>query len=145
MKEENKTEYKMYFFSNYQFGNTQHCGIQAVHSVTEYSNKYFKTKEYQQWATIKKSVVILNGGTTGKNSGMEARVNELNNFKIRYATFCEEDLNDAMTSIAFLLPNTIYDFDYKEYEKEVLDGYHHTSTHRHNYEVKIWLKQFKLV
>ena len=43
-------------------------GIQFGHAVVEYALKNDKQPDYQKWAVFDKTFIILNGGTTNKNS-----------------------------------------------------------------------------
>lgn len=119
-----KLEYRMYGFVPYNISPIQQ-GIQFGHAVVEYAQKHFKDAEYQSWAKIDKTFIILNGGTTNAKGpfGMQVALNELNKIKIKNATFFEPDLNDALTSIVFLVDERV--FDKKKYpnfmDKDLLD------------------------
>ena len=104
--------YRMYGLVNYQLSPIQ-MGIQFGHAVVEYANKYFKTPEYQEWATRDKTFIILNGGTT--NTFVE-RIGTLNQHTfalaangIRVETFFEPDLGDQLTAVVFLVDDRVWD------------------------------------
>jgi len=90
-------------------------GIQSLHGVVEYSLNWkpsdLRDKDYvdmyTKWAKTHKTVIILNAGTTGFESTMEAHKFNLDKLKVRYSIFQEPDLNNALTCIAFIV-------DYKE-------------------------------
>ena len=83
-------------------------GIQAAHAIVEYSlgesPEYY---DYVEWAEKYKTVIILNGGTTGHNSSMGRYQKDLDKLGVTYSTFREPDLNNAITAICMIL-------DYKE-------------------------------
>lgn len=114
-------EFRMYFLVPYNISPIQQ-GIQALHAAIEYSGRNFKSKEYQTWAGRDKTVIILNGGTTntrfdeeaGKHQGsLNQALNDLANAKVVHNCFFEPDLNDALTGIAFLVDERVY--DHKKY------------------------------
>ena len=120
MKKE-KLRYGMYGFVPYQLGGTIHAGIQFGHGVVEYQLKYGKNKEYLDWAKEDKTFIILNGGTTNDTDGtLNSLQKELKSFGIKYATFREPDLNNALTAIVFLLDERVWDVDKYPYEESLI-------------------------
>ncbi len=125
-------EYRLYGFVPYNLSEIQK-GIQFGHAAVEYSLKYFKDKDYQQWAKKYKTFIILNGGTT--NNGEEPHLYamhddpyvgtmqkihmELKSNGIKCSTFFEPDLNDALSAIVFLVDERV--FNKKEYPDFELD------------------------
>ena len=111
-----KKTYRMYGFVPYNISPIQQ-GIQFGHAVVEYANKYGDKKSYRNWATKDKTFIILNGGTTKYHKkkelqgSMQTICDELDKFGIRYATFDEPDLNDALTGIVFLVESKVFDFE----------------------------------
>jgi hypothetical protein len=117
-----KLEYRMYGLVPYNISEIQK-GIQFGHAVVEYAQKYFNDDDYQQWAKLHKTFIILNGGTT--NNGEEPHKHalhsepyigslqnahlELKKNKIKLATFFEPDLNDTLTSVVFLVDERVFD------------------------------------
>jgi len=106
-----KKELRMYVLVPYNLSPIQQ-GIQAAHAIAEYSINagYVKVGEieigtslYKDWVKEHKTIVILNAGTTGKYSSMEAHANNLEKLKVKCSYFREPDLNDAMTAIAFVV------------------------------------------
>lgn len=108
-----ETEKRMYVLVPYNLSEIQK-GIQALHAVAEYSlefnSTFIKGKEYYckdslyvDWAKNWKTVIVLNGGTTGKNSSMHQYRQDLLNLNVDHSLFHEPDLNDALTGIAFIV------------------------------------------
>lgn len=108
-------------------------GIQAAHAVAELiynilssdENNQVEKEKYLQWQNVDKTMILLNGGISrgGKkylmnginevdleNIGdMERMVRDLKQHNVKFATFCEPDLNDALTAIAFLVDERVWD------------------------------------
>lgn len=114
---ERDVKYRMYGFVPTQLSGIQK-GIQFGHAVVEFLNEYgqraegFEIDEVEQWREHDKTFVILDGGTF---PNMELLKHELyyGEMKFPYVSFFQEpDMNDAITGIAFLVPSTIYDWDY---------------------------------
>lgn len=102
----------MYGFVMYQLGATIHAGIQYGHAKDEFSIKYGRTKTFKRWLHKDKVYMIKNGGTTNSVSGgLQTRIKELEERKIKYATFREEDMDNILTSIAFLIDERVWDTD----------------------------------
>ncbi len=78
-------------------------GIQSLHAAIEYSLKYGKDKEYQEWAKTHKTVILLNGGTSNnvQPGTMELNYMRLIDNKVKCAAFYEPDLNNSLSAIAF--------------------------------------------
>ena len=64
-----KLEKRMYFLVLYNISPIQQA-IQAGHAQNEYALKYWKDKEFQDWAKRCKTWIILNGGTS--NDGLQS-------------------------------------------------------------------------
>lgn len=93
--------------------NPMQKGVQALHSVVEYSNKYGYTVEYVKWATVNKTMIILDGGTSPE---MVEIINKLSDLKAINTTFREPDLNYLITSISFLASERVWDTEkYPDY------------------------------
>lgn len=103
-----RLEQRMYGFVPYNLSDIQK-GIQFGHAVVEYQLKFGKNKEYLDWAKNDKTFIILNGGTTNDTSGtINALQEELNSLGIKFATFREPDLNNALTGVVFLLDERVW-------------------------------------
>ena len=115
---------RMYHLVLYSLSPIQK-GIQAYHAGIEYSLRYKDTEEYKRWSSFDKTVIILDGGSSNRIGYSEYDIDEfqnvdklgtmegygdelqLNNISIGY--FYEPDLNNATTSIAFLVNETVWD------------------------------------
>lgn len=120
MKKKEKLELRMYGLVPYNISPIQQS-IQFGHAVVEYGLKYFKDKNYQEWAKNHKTFIILNGGTTNnlgehhyhkwgeENIGsMQKHLIALIDNKIKYANFYEPDLNDSLTAIVFIVDERVF-------------------------------------
>ncbi len=114
----NNLELRMYGLVPYNISEIQK-GIQFGHGVVEYAQKFFKDKDYQEWAKNHKTFIILNGGTTNngfannEQGTMQNHLEVLRKNKIKHSVFFEPDLNNALTSISFLVDERC--FNYKKY------------------------------
>lgn len=110
---------RMYHFVLYSLSGIQK-GIQAYHSAIEFQLKYGHTLEYKRWAEIDKTVILLDGGTSNSQNldfysggeykgSMQTIVESLIGIDVPFAVFHEPDLNNAMTSIAFLVDERVFD------------------------------------
>ena len=70
---------------------------------------------FNEWRNRDKTFIILNGGTSNEriSSPHYGSLNQhrdwLNEFGVRYATFNEPDLNDALSAVVFLVDEKIFD------------------------------------
>jgi len=109
-------KYRMYSLVLRQLNPIQK-GVQSAHSIVEYVKKYHKSTEYIQWATVDKTIIMLDGGTYQELKDCR---DTLINLGVPYAAFYEEDLGDIMTSISFLVEDKIWDSKaYPAYEDEL--------------------------
>ena len=117
MKKE-RLEQRMYGFVPYNLSDIQK-GIQFGHAVVEYQLKYGKDQNYLNFAKYDKTFIILNGGTTNDISGtLNALQNDLKSLKVKFATFREPDLNNALTGIVFLLDEKVWNREKYVYTAE---------------------------
>lgn len=122
-------EYRMYGFVPYNISDIQK-GIQFGHAVQEYNNKYFArdNDDFTRWRTKDKTFIILNGGTTGKQTNLEdglphGTLNQhgltLKDNDIKFASFYEPDLGNQLTAIVFLVDERVFNKerypDFKDY------------------------------
>ena len=95
-------------------------GIQSYHATIEYSLKFGKTPEYQQWAKKDKTVIILDGGSSNQvgfdyyssslyTGSLDAALAILKANKIKVLPFLEPDCNNTMTAISFLVDEKTWD------------------------------------
>lgn len=117
-------EYRMYGLVPYNISPIQQA-IQFGHAVVEYMLDYPPQvyPETALWAEKYKTFIILNGGTTNSSSTTpdedvadypeyKGTLNnyemELDKHRIKYATFHEPDLNDALTAVVFLVDERVF-------------------------------------
>jgi len=123
-------ESRMYFFVMRQL-NGLNKGIQAGHAAVEYGLKHGKKKAYKNFAQHHKTFIVLDGGGS---EDMKSRMVELVCFKVDHAPFYEPDLNNSLSAIAFIVPESIYGMDIKGLD----------DTHTKEIEFARYLKSFKL-
>jgi len=104
-------ELRMYGLVPYNISPIQQS-IQYGHSVVEYGLKYFNDKDYQDWAKLNKTFIILNGGTTNINYDRLGTLNKhadyLESIGVKIARFYEPDLGDQLTAICFILNEKVF-------------------------------------
>jgi hypothetical protein len=104
---EDKRLYRMYCLVLRQLSPMQK-GIQAAHSIVEYANKFPHDEEYKEWSKFDKTIIVLDAGTS---FDIEEIIDQLDEHKVDYAIFKEEDLNSITTSIAILVDDRVFDKD----------------------------------
>jgi hypothetical protein len=135
----------------YQLRNTIHAGIQCGHAAMEYVFEFINPKD-PCWEFIKddKTWVILNGGTSNHSNDYKIGINNLSEFNdqnnlfiesddlgtmeqhwnymtrelpfVNKTLFFEPDMNNALTSICFIVPNIIFNRkDYPDFDKWILN------------------------
>lgn len=102
---ENERLYRMYCLVLKQLSPMQK-GIQAAHAIVEYGKKFSHTEAYQEWESFDKTIIVLDAGTS---FDMEDILDQLDEHKVDYASFSEEDLNGITTSIAILVDDRVFD------------------------------------
>lgn len=118
-------ELRMYGLVPYQLTGIQ-SGIQAAHSFVEYGLNNFHDKDYQDWASLHKTVILLNGGTTNVNYDRLGSLNKhadyLESIGVKIARFHEPDLGDQLTAICFILNEKVFNKNlYPDYINETED------------------------
>lgn len=125
-------EKRMYFLVPYNISEIQK-GIQAGHAALEYAREYANDEEFIDFINNHKTWIILNGGTTnngfemgtGKPKGtLNHMVHDILDFnannpnqKIKFATFQEPDLNDALSAICLIVDERVFNYeDYPDFE-----------------------------
>lgn len=121
-------ETRMYFLLMYNLSSIQR-GIQAGHAAIEYQLKFGDTELYKKWATEDKTFILLNGGTSndgliglyGKEpeiGSMQQHVIDLKENKIDFVVFREPDANNALTAIAFIVDERVFNKElYPDFEE----------------------------
>lgn len=152
----------MYHLVMYNISPIQQA-IQSYHAGIEYALKYGNTEDFENWAKFDKTVIILNGGTSNSDSTseyygtMEQHLIELQQNGILCGWFHEPDLNNALSAIAFLVPEQVWDkekypdwqtiVDEQAQEQLSLLGekdYIHNVIGEKNYWLRQFLSQFRL-
>ena len=109
--------YRMYGLVPYNISPIQQ-GIQFGHAVVEYGLESGNTPEYQKWAKVDKTFIILNGGTTNKSYNIDNgnHLGSLNNHRqllhdegVQFSSFFEPDLGDQLTAVVFLVDDRVFD------------------------------------
>lgn len=121
-------ELRMYGLVPYNISPIQQS-IQFGHAVVEYGLEFFDDEDYQNWAKIYKTFIILNGGTSNHTQNrytptgntfretdslshigtMEKNYRELLSKDFKCAAFYEPDLNDMLSAIVFLVDERVFD------------------------------------
>ncbi|HCN5976693.1 TPA: hypothetical protein N6Y90_004828 [Escherichia coli] len=113
---------RMYCIVN-QYISGIHAGIQSAHAIVELIEKYdhpAKTSEefaahhlLKCWKEIDKTIIVLNGGYQSVLQDFLEQAKSLQTYPV--AGWCEEKkaLNGAMTAVAVVLPEFIYNPEYR--------------------------------
>lgn len=86
-------------------------GIQSLHAVVDFAQKFGQTPEYQRWANKDKTIFVLEAHTNGQ---LEDAFKKLRRLGVPVEKFKEPDTGNIVTAIAFLIEETV--FDTKKYE-----------------------------
>lgn len=135
-------ELRMYGLVPYNISPIQQ-GIQYGHAVVEYSNKYFNDEDYQKWAKVDKTFIILNGGTTNDNPNQLGTLNQylqtLLDNGVKLETFNEPDLGNQLTGIVFLVDERVFNrTKYPDFEPSVFST---LNDWKYKREFKGWTKK----
>lgn len=97
-----------------------HAGIQSAHAMSEmfldYPQRRNKASNFLwDWAEQDKTVIVLNGGYQSSLQDLCEKLKPLSS-TYPWASFCEEQaaLNGAMTAVAVVLPEYMYNPQFKE-------------------------------
>ena len=143
--EKSNLELRMYFLVPYNISPIQQA-IQAGHAAVEYVREYGAYSTFKNFADNHKTWIILNGGTTnngfelgtGKAKGtLNQCVEDIKEFNeqnpdlwIRYTTFQEPDLNDALTAICLIVDERVFNReDYPDFKEWFLYTKGHPKEH----------------
>lgn len=135
-------ELRMYGLVPYNISPIQQ-GIQYGHAVVEYANKHFNDVDYQKWAKVDKTFIILNGGTTNTNLDYLGTLNNhlqtLFDMGVKLESFFEPDLGHQLTAIVFLVDERVFNrTKYPDFEPSVLGA---LNTWKCKREYKGWVKK----
>lgn len=111
--------YRMYCLVLRQLSPMQK-GIQAAHSIVEYSKRFGRRIEYETWSLIDKTIIVLDGGTYQE---MKEDRNFLKQLGVVYDVFHEPDLNGMVTAYSLILSDKVWDTEkYPSYPDELVDS-----------------------
>jgi hypothetical protein len=117
--EEKDLVQRMYSIVLYNISPIQQ-GIQTTHAVVEYAQAYFSTLQYQKWAQVDKTLIMLNGGSSIK---LKEHMDYLiDNQIVDLAFFKEPDLFGGITAFCFLADERIWDREKYPDRLAPLDG-----------------------
>lgn len=117
--EEMDLEQRMYAIVLYNLSPIQQ-GIQAQHAITEYAQSFFNTIQYQRWAQVDKTTVILNGSSSiNLRKSLDYLID---NQIVDLAFFKEPDLFNGITAFAFLADERIWNREKYPDRLEQLEG-----------------------
>lgn len=97
-----------------------HAGIQSAHAITEMFLDYPQRRNKAgnllwDWSDKDKTIIVLNGGYQSSLQELCEKLKPLSS-SYPWASFCEEQdaLNGAMTAVAVVLPQYMYDPQYSD-------------------------------
>lgn len=113
----NNTDYRLYSFVNMYLTGI-HAGIQTAHLVGNLACRMSvapadsdEMKTYQTWLGIDKTIIVLNGGSTGNMQNIVDDVAQAGKeFVVPWASFSEshDALGGIMTAVGIILPPVVY-------------------------------------
>ena len=112
---------RAYFFCNFYLSSIQQ-GIQSAHCMHEMFTKYRdvntepQTSVLYDWANNHKTMIVLNGGDSQSIAELYELLAPLaKEGFFPFAKFSEDErsLNNALTCVGVVLPESIYDHDLK--------------------------------
>lgn len=103
-------KYRMYCFVERHLSPIDK-GIQAAHSIVEYSNLYGENIDYVIWSFSDKTIVLLNGGSVTDLCDICKKLTDLD---INFSVFREEDLGNIVTSVAVLVEDSVFETEEDE-------------------------------
>ena len=135
---------RLYTFCNFYLSSIQQ-GIQSAHCLHEMFIKYddvtynpfnkalnwndneLSSKEVLHgWAANHKTMIVLNGGDSLSLSGILAKIQILASAcNLPYTSFCEDErsLNNALTCVGIILPESVYEYDVTAPNAEVINPF----------------------
>ena len=123
-------EKRMYFLVLYSLSAMQK-GIQAGHAALEYAYLYGDIPFYVDFIKNHKTWIVLDGGTS--NSQIDDKINvpqgtlnqierELLIRNIRFASFREPDLENALTAVCFIADERVWNYEDFPNFNDIIDG-----------------------
>jgi len=113
---------RLYSFVNYYLSPLQH-GLQTAHCVSDMSGRYTMSDRrgdaYLAWAASHKTIIICNGGNVAMLEDLHTRLTDFaDEFNLPLVKFYEDEqsLNNALTSVAIIVPEKFYDTQFQKAE-----------------------------
>ena len=94
---EDTSEMKMYILINREILSLVQCGVQASHSLDEYSYIHKNNENYNEWHKNHKTLIFLEA----KESEIYQKMNEFHKNGKTFAKFDEPDLGNRLTACTF--------------------------------------------
>jgi len=114
--EDTTPKMRMYTFVPYNISDKQK-GIQSWHVAQKYDERYKDNEKTWDFIRNHMTGIMLDGGTTNNSQDPERRgtlnviMDQLDANGIEHSRFYEPDLNDALTAVAFLADDRVFDFE----------------------------------
>jgi hypothetical protein len=101
-------DYRLYTLINMYFSSIQQ-GIQSAHVVGNLLAGKLENQAVKSWATIDKTMVVLNGGMTKDILEAHGKLETVNQEKYPVGVFHEDwDACNSLMSIGIVLPEEVY-------------------------------------
>lgn len=120
---------RLYSFVNYYLSQLQ-AGLQTAHCVSEMSVAYnVETNErdmYRNWAVNHRTIIICNGGNSAMLEDVFSTLAEhAEQYELPLVKFYEDEqsLNNALTSVAIVVPARFYDAKFVKGQEGLGDWY----------------------
>jgi hypothetical protein len=115
-------EYRLYTFGNFYLSSIQQ-GIQAAHALGEMAIKYpvtcyeGSTTVFHEWLNNHKTMICKNGGAEAQLQEIKQWLLSADGVYLPWGFFHEEEpaLNNALTCVAIVVPDRIWDTGVKLY------------------------------
>lgn len=104
---------KAYFLTNSYLSSIQH-GIQSLHCLQEINNHFAGNQILDEWATIHKTAIILNGGTSDTMKNILELFQHTSN-PYPYGYFHEPSMDNLLTCVGIIVPSTLYSYERSDY------------------------------
>lgn len=109
---------RLYSFVNYYLSPLQH-GLQTAHCVSEMAMVEGLRAMYEDWAENHKTIIICNGGNVAMLEDLYTRlIDHAEREGLPLVKFYEDEqsLNGALTTVALLVPEHLYNVTFKRSE-----------------------------
>lgn len=102
------TEFRAYFFTNMYISDIQR-GIQTAHCATTLYMKYPVNRLLSTWASIDKTMIVLNGGYSSHLHELIYLFKDQVKYPWAYFKESQAALDGALTCVGIILPDYIYE------------------------------------